>query len=399
MRVRVPPFAPTHTRHRRREAARSISFVSPQHRRDLIYSAILVGCTFIARLLCHGTVYFADGPSHIQAILAKTYVIQFPGYFLFNRIAGMFPDPVVAISAMNITCSVAGVVVFYFTARFFAESSRAFLAAVAYSAIFYAWYSAEVHSTYATQLLFPVAVFYLLLRYQRHRVRWHLWLAAAMFAAGAGMRPSDGVFLLPMVIYFLFAHLTRSQVLQFFSIFAALCLGWLIPTYLAMQRNDGGLIDTRQYVYRMLTVLSILHSVSINAVANVARYIVPLTAALWPVLGVSFSTAIRERADWRVRVLTLWVVPGSLFFMLVMITDPVYLNFLTPAVLLLALRAPRAMALTALWNFVLFVALSPIHSRSLPIDVADCYVLQYTRYGIEHQTALRLPEVLRARQP
>ena len=93
----------------------------------------------------------------------------------------------------------------------------------------------------------------------------------------------------------------------------------------------------------------------------------------------------------------MWIVPGSLFFVLVMITDAVYLNFLTPAILLLAVSAPRGMALTAVWNFVLCAMLSPIPPRSVIIDVADCYVLQYTKYGVQHHTGLRLPELLKAR--
>jgi hypothetical protein len=343
-------------------------------------------------------VYFADGPSNVEAILDKTYVIQFPGYWLFNRIAGLFPDPATTISVMNILFSVAGVVVFYFTARFFCSRWSALLAALAYSTVFYAWFSGEVHSTYPSQLLFPVAVFYLLLRHERDHARWQLWFAAAVFAVGAGFRPSDGAFLLPMAIYYSFSRLKRTEALQFFAIFGALCLGWLIPTYLALQRDAGGLTETREYVYGILTILSVLRKVNLYTLANFARYVVPLTAALWPVLGFAISNAIRERADWRVKALILWIVPGSLFFVLVMITDPVYLNFLTPAILLLAVGAPRAMALTTVWNLVLFVTLSPVPSQNIAVDVADCYVLQYTRHGIQRHTALRLPELLKMRK-
>jgi hypothetical protein len=81
-----------------------------------------------------------------------------------------------------------------------------------------------------------------------------------------------------------------------------------------------------------------------------------------------------------------------------MITDPVYLNFLTPAILLLAINASRAMTVTAVWNLILFAALSPIPSPTFVVEVADCYVLQYTRYGIEHHTLLRLPELMNARE-
>jgi 4-amino-4-deoxy-L-arabinose transferase-like glycosyltransferase len=397
MRVRVPPFAPKWPTDRWREAERAIQSGLAQGRRDVLFPAILAIFTLCTRTLCRGTVYFADGPAHIQVILDKSYMIQFPGYFLFNRLAGLFPDPVFAISAINILFSMAGVVVFYFTACFFGSRWNAMLAALAYSTVFYAWFSGEIHSTYASQLLFPVALFYIFLRHERDHARWQLWLAAAVFALGSGFRPSDGVFLLPMAIYLGCTRLKRIEALQFFAIFGVLCLGWIVPTYLGMQNETGGLTENRHYVYQMLTVLSVLRKLNLYTLANFARYVVPLTAALWPVLGFAISKAARDRADWRVRALMLWIVPGSLFFVLVMITDPVYLNFLTPAILLLAMSAPRAMAVTAVWNLILFVMLSPIPSRSIVVDVADCYVLQYTRYGVQHHTGLRLPELLKAR--
>ena len=94
---------------------------SPTDWRDFLFPILLVVLTLSMRILCRGHVYFADGPSHIDSIIQKSYVIQPPGYWLFNRIAGLFPDPVVAIVAMNILFSTAGTVAFYFTARFFAE--------------------------------------------------------------------------------------------------------------------------------------------------------------------------------------------------------------------------------------------------------------------------------------
>jgi len=62
-----------------------------------------------------------------------------------------------------------------------------------------------------------------------------------MFALGAGFRPSDGAFLLPMAIYLVFTRTKKTEALQFFVIFAVLCFGWLIPTYLGMQKQAGGL--------------------------------------------------------------------------------------------------------------------------------------------------------------
>jgi hypothetical protein len=130
------------------------------------------------------------------------HVIHPPGYRLFNRIGGLFPDPVTAIAAMNVLFSVAGVVVFYYTALFFASRRKAFLAALAYSSIYYIWFSGEVHRTYALQALFSIAAFYVLLRYKRDRSSLLLWLVAVIFAVGAELCSLDGIFLILMLAYY-----------------------------------------------------------------------------------------------------------------------------------------------------------------------------------------------------
>ncbi len=89
-------------------------------------SALLGLITLATRIACHGSVYFADGPAHIRAIATKVYVIQPPGYWLFDRLASLFPDPALAISTMNILFSVAGVVVFYLTALQFGSKRMHF---------------------------------------------------------------------------------------------------------------------------------------------------------------------------------------------------------------------------------------------------------------------------------
>ena len=169
------------------------------------------------------------------ALTAYTYIIQPPGYWLFDRVAGLFSDPVLAITVMNILFSVAGIVVFYFTACFFTGRVNAFLAAFAYSTVFYIWFSGEIHSTYASQILFPVATFYVLLCYERDRATWMLWLAALIFAVGAGLRPSDGVFMMPMAMYFAAFRMPRKEAFLFLSLAFIFCLGWVIPTWLAYQ--------------------------------------------------------------------------------------------------------------------------------------------------------------------
>ena len=359
---------------------------------EILFPVTLAMFVLISRVLCRGPVYFADGPSHIQSILDKTYVIQPPGYWLFSRIAGLFPNPALSITAMNILFSIAGVVVFYYTARFFAARINAFLAALAYSTIFYIWFSGEVHSTYASQILFPVATFCALLHYERERKKWTLPLAALLFAVGMGLRPTDGVFMLPMLLYFAITRMPRKDCVPFLSLIALLNLGWIIPTWLAFH-NNGGLHEAAGYVAYIVKVKSILFAVNAYSIANAVRYALPLLVAFWPVLATAVLRAIREWKDWRVKALVIWIVPGSLFFILILMSDPTYLNFLSAAILLLAITAPRRMIITAVWNAMLFLALSPIASPRFVVNVANCYILQYTRYCVQHQVTLRLSEI------
>lgn len=361
--------------------------------------------TLVTRVLCRGSVYFVDGPGHIRSILEKVYIIQPPGYWLFNRTAGLFPNPVIAISAMNILFSVAGVVVFYYTALFFTERRNAFLAALAYSSVFYIWFSGEVHSTYASQALFPVATFCALLRYERDKASWLLWLAAVLFAVGTGLRPSDGVFLVPMLAYYSVVRLPRKKAALFIALILVLCLAWIIPTVLAYTTyaNSGlvytgsyrgmkGAIDYVRYISR---VRSITTGVNAGSVANITRYFLPILVAFCPVLTIAVLNLHRNWEDWRTRMILFWIVPGSLFFILSYIGPAPYLCFLSAAVLLLAVSAPRMMAVTAVWNAVLFLCFIPIPSQRLIVNIWNCYTVEYTRYGIQHQWDPNLSDVQR----
>jgi 4-amino-4-deoxy-L-arabinose transferase-like glycosyltransferase len=341
--------------------------------------------TLATRLLFRGPIYFADGPHHLRSILDKTYIIQPPGYWLFDRIAGLFPDPVIAISAMNISFSVAGVVVFYYTAVFFAGRRSAFIAGLAYSCIFFLWFSGEVHSTYASQTLFPVATFCALLHYERDKANWKLILAAIFFSLGAGLRPTDGVFLVPMLLYYSAARLPKSKAATFLTLVTLLCLTWVTPTLIAYSRLPGGIRGVFAYSEDIVTQKSIATGVNSVSLANILRFFVPFVAAFWPILAAAVSSAVRNWQDWRIRMLVLWIVPGSLFFVLSYISDAPYLDFLAAAVLLLAVGAPRMMAVTAIWNTIFFLGFSPIPSRRLAVNIWNCYAGHFTRYGIEHQ--------------
>ncbi len=355
---------------------------------------VLALFTLIIRVRCRGDVYFADDPNYIRCILDKSYIIQPPGYWLFNRTAGLFTNPAIAISVMNILFSVAGVVVFYYTAQFFASRTSAFIAALAYSSIFYIWFSGEIYSTHASQILFPVALFSVLLHYESDKASWKLWLAAVIFAVGAGLRPSDGVFLVPMLLYYSVVRLPWHKAIPFFALSMALCLTWVIPTWFAYQSHKRVLgmdqpavemQDVIAHMWMMMTYRSILAGVNSNSMANVVRYFLPLLVAFFPILSVAIMNLARNRKDWRLQLMFLWIVPGSLFFIFSYMGNAAYLNFLSAVILLLAVGAPRRMAVTAAWNVLLFLSVAPIPSHRLVVNVWNCYVVEYSRYGVQHQ--------------
>ena len=355
---------------------------------------VLAIATLISRILCRGDLYFADGLVHIRAITDQTYIIQPPGYWLFNRFIGLFAgDPVRNISVLNILFSVAAVVVFYYLALFFTGQRNAFLASLAYSSIFYLWFSGEVHSTYASQALFPIAFFLTSLHYERKQANWKLVLAAILFAVGAGFRPSDGAFLLPLIGFYAIARLPRIKAILFLSCALLLCLGWIIPTELAYSRYYAGFDGVISYLRMITSVKSVTKGVNSTSIANMVRYFLPMITAFLFVLHPIASNLIRNWKDWRVRAMLVWILPGSLFFIFICIYDAPYLNLLTAPFLLLAVSAPRRMMTTALWNSLLFLSLAPIPSTRLAVNIWNCDVVKFSLYGIRHQWWPNLSDV------
>ena len=360
---------------------------------DVLQSSVLGLITLATRILCHGAPYFADGPAHIRAIAIKVYVIQPPGYWLFNRIASLFTNPTVAISTMNILFSVAGVVVFYHAALQFGSRRNAFLAALAYSSISYIWFAGEVHSTYASQILFPILLFYVLLNFDSDRAPWRMWLAVCIFAIGAGFRPTDGLFLIPMLAFFCFSRMPRKQGAFYLSFALILCLAWIIPTGLAYRHAYVGMRGVLAYMLLIVRVRSITTGVNAGTMANVVRYALPLLVAFWAVIPKVAANTFRNRREWRVQMMLLWILPGSLFFVFSYISDAPYLTFLSAAILLLAIGSSRILVVTIAWNAVIFLLITPMPSHNLLVNTWNIDIGKYTLYAIHHQWQLNLSQI------
>jgi hypothetical protein len=198
------------------------------------------------------------------------------------------------------------------------------------------------------------------------------------------------MFLIPMVLHFAVFRMPRKEAFFFLSLVTVLCLGWLIPTWVAFARYGDGVKEFVTYVTSVSKMQSVLTGVRMYTLANPVRYVLPLVVGFWPVLALVFRNALQNRSDWRIKSLLVWIVPGSLFFIFSLISDAPYLNYLTAAILLLAVSAPskwtgRLLVVTALSNAIVFLALGPIPSQRLSVNIVNGFVLRCTRGGIEQR--------------
>ena len=357
--------------------------MSEKHFAVLLFVGVLV-----SRALTSTSPYFADAALYLGAIHNHTYVIQAPGYWLFNRTASLFPNPEMGIAIMNWLFSAGGAVVLYLATRKLSSERVARVAAIAYASVFFAWFSGNIHSPYASQLFFPIAVFLFLLHYrENHDPRW-LLAAGAMFALGAGFRPSDGVFFAPVLIYAL-AKARWTHALACVGVIAAICLAWFIPQRIALAHLSNPVEKSTGGHLANIASGLLASGFSSYALANVLRYVLPLGLALLPVLVLM----LRRRAE---PMLWLWILPGSIFFLLVYVSDAPYLDYLVAPFLILAAtntsvpekRKILLFAACAAVNLIFYLGCRPVTFSNPKLQTAE-YLFEadlgkYTWYDVQH---------------
>lgn len=362
------------------------------------FAVWLFAGVFASRALTSTSVYFVDGPLHVAAVRNHTYVIQAPGYWLFNRTAGLFPNPELGISIMNWLFSAGGSAAFYLAIRKLAPENVARAAAIAYASIFFAWFSGNIHSTYASQLFFPVVVLLCLLHYRENfKLNWLIG-ASVLFALGAGFRPSDGVFFGPAFLFAL-RKANWKHILVCISVIAAVCLAWFVPQTIALAHMADPIAKSAQNHLSSIAGGVVFSGFSSYAAANVVRYFLPLGLALFPVLPLG----LRNRKE---IFLWLWILPGTLFFLLVYISDPPYLNFLLAPYLILAAtnvlvserRKILLFLVCASVNVVFYFSSRPVTFHNPRLQTAE-YVLEadlgkYTYYYVQHHYQPRVRDLL-----
>jgi len=371
-------------------------------RNDLACIVGLAVLVLVSRVAVRGGLYFVDGPRLVAAIRAGTYVIQSPGYWAFAHLGGLFHNPVAGLAFWNILFSTLGVPVFYLLCR--ERQPRRSLcatAALAYGFTYFVWFAGEIHSCYASQILFPPLALLCALRWRRsEKLGWVALLSLAA-AVGFALRPSDGVFLLPLWLFLLprSGRFLRAWGI-FFAIQAVCFPAWYIPTHYAMraahQPGSGSLI-----LLSMRTVSPLFLGIQPRSLANIARVLVPSLAAFGVLLPALFSR--RHAEDTRLGLV--WLTPGLLFFLLCYMADPHYMICLCGAWLWLtvtsfaARRAMICLLLCAFLNGALFLAARPLSGDGNAANLVNFYVVKYCRYGLQHQWSSTIGDGARIPRP
>ena len=357
--------------------------------------ATLLLSTLLARLATLSAPYYVDGPNHVKAVRDGSLFIQPPGYFLFALSARVVVlvshlSSANAISLMNVAFSVAGVWIFHKVMAELFPGLTGFLLACCYAASNVVWFAAEIHSTYASMTFFAPLLFYVLVVKNQLRGAWIVW------AVLSGFRPSDGVFLLPLMIY---ASVKRPWRQSVSGVLLALpiCALWCIPTVI----HFGGTVpETFSAANRQIGQLPsgiLVHGFTAKGFNNLLHFLFG-TVNAWNVLlpFVVLGLFQKDRIKW---FCLAWMLPALLFLALYFVSDSMYFAFLVaPGMVLAALGlgrfSARALAIIASTSVLVasfhMLLLRPIPAHSIPVAVLDSYTLEYTGWALKHQYAKRL---------
>jgi hypothetical protein len=365
-----------------------------------MFSVLVAVGVLLTRAFTSGPVFhFMDGPRHLRAIALHTYVIQPPGYWLFNRVGGLFTNPEHGLLWMNLCFSALGCVAFYGCARRLVRSPLAELGALLYATVFFAWFSGDIHCTYASQLLFPPLTFYLMLRYREKKSAMWLLAVGTSFSLGAGFRLSDGVFMVPLLILFALQLPRRHRIFLGLAVIV-LCAAWLIPNEIALHRF--GQRSTGEELRKVAMGAIVMGRVNAYTISNAMRFFLPLAFALGPSAWFIF----RARGEARLQLWT-WVLPGSAFFLLVYISDAPYLNCLLGGFVLLCLLglnacknrrlAAAVLVCSILVNVVFFLGFRPLPLSNSAYAIVDKDFGAFSFYAIRNQYYPSLRNIMGAK--
>jgi hypothetical protein len=372
-----------------------------QNRAGFQWWTLLLGVlTLASRLIFTSSPYFVDGPRHVYFVEhGQIFVSSPPGYFLFGETAKIISDllnvsAATAISIMNVSFSSCGAIIFANLATRLIPGILGILLAFCYAFSDTVWFVSDIHSTYAAMTFFVPAVLYAICIDESGGLTGVLW------AAMTGFRPSDGVFLLPFV---LFAVGRRGM--RHVSIFAIAALPVLAVWYIPTARHFGGgllspLTAAGGQAHHVANGLFVNEPWQ-RKVSNLVHIAFGSFNA-WNILTPFLFIGCFSRATWT-RAALLCITPGLLFFTFYFFSDSTYYAYLVAPGLLLAgvglQQLPPRYGMT-----VTFLALAlsigqmtiarPLQSRTAAAAVMNAYCLKYSGWGIRNRYDPRLRDTL-----
>lgn len=361
----------------------------------------IVLATVATRLWSLSGPYYVDAPRHIESILNGKLVIHPPGYIAFNatgflvyRLFHVTADH--ALQMVNITFSILSASTFFCLANRLKKVSEPFLLALAYTLSPIVWFSAAIHSTYASMTFF--APLLLLCLEAEGSFLWGC-LVWGMLTA---FRPSDGFFLLPWMVYKATAYPLNKR-LGGAAICVASIIAWWVPTALRYHMGWLGPFSTSLAQMMNLAQGVLVGGGSKHAGANIVHAILAAIVSIGLLLPWSVAGFIKCRRSPLAMSLLVYVAPGLLFFFLVYVSDAAYYAFLiAPLVLLGGIELEYYSAIVRKSILVLASVVSLLfmlfaHQSSRPSTLGaltDAYVTRYSVPSVKEHKAARLAELL-----
>lgn len=363
----------------------------------------MVLLTLILRIVSRSAPYYSDASRHIGAIESGRLVIHAPGYFLFN-VAGFYLSHLLHVSAgnslqiLNIAFSAAGSAIFYLLVSRLTAVSSPFWLSLAYLCSPIVWFAGDIHSTYAAMTFFAPLLILVVQGENRFIGGCVIW------AAMTGFRQSDGLFVLPWMIYQSFRFTSRDRIIGTAAAIPMIAVWW-IPT---ATRYHGGLLSPIRYSGDQAHGLAqgILTGISIHAAVNAFHAtsgLIVMWGLLTPLVCLGALTSLWNPLA---RSMTMFIAPGIAYCALYFISDALYLVYAAAAGMILAEIYPAKWtakrkeilyAVALCMSAIFMVCGHTAHqTRSRVRAVADAYFLKYSVPSLHEQDDPRLASLLGA---
>jgi hypothetical protein len=375
--------------------------VSPR----LVDIVVLAVFALVLRCSSVSQVYFADSFRHVNAIENGSLVIQPPGYFLFN-LTGLVTSRLLhlsvphALDVVNICFSVGGVVVFYALCCLLFDLQHAFLLSLVYACSPLTWFASDIQLSYASMTFFAPLLLFLVKGKKRFVLGCFVW------AVMTGFRPSDGIFVVPWMLY-QSINVPWSGRLKGSALAAVGVLLWWIPT---AQRFGGTLLGPISRSKGQAAGLArgvLAGHPSIYSLANFVRGCTGMTIAwgiLTPLVAIGLLWLWRDE-EW-VRSLIVWMTPCIAFSLLYYVSDATHFsNEVAPGLIVVgfffvklgrkrlqSLVYSAAVACSLLFMF----GARPVDPETKPGAVVDAYFVSFSAWALRHQYGPTLAELLGA---